>query len=191
MGPLGQFPLTHRYCNPCHPSPPASFPSPSDTACRLNIRSVFPGRRTQDRPGSDHRLFPSGFSSGNGRVSQVPGEPTACMPCSSTPAGPEGVAVLPPDVAFRQPEAVGSREYAISELNSRAYKLPVYASRPGLLLSAQHSVPAVSTLGRTGLVTRRVPKKVSALHASSFSRLGLAHQAPATVGKVGITTCLG
>jgi len=65
--------------------------------------------------------------------------------------------VLPPDVAFRQPEAVGSREYAISGLNSRAYKLPVYASRPGLLQSAQHSVPAVSTLGRTGLGTRRVP----------------------------------
>jgi len=95
---------------PCHPSHPASFPSPSDTACRLNIRSVFPGRRTQDRPGSDHRLFPSGFSSGNGRVSQVPGEPTVSMPCSPTPAGPEGDAVLPSDVAFRQPEAVGSRE---------------------------------------------------------------------------------
>ena len=98
------------------------------------------------------------------------------MPCSSTPAGPAGDVVLPPGVAFRYPEAVGSRENAISGLNSKAYKLPVYASRPGLLLSAQHSVPTVSTLGRTGLITRRVPKKVSALHASPSSRLCLAHQ---------------
>ena len=79
------------------------------------------------------------------------------MPCSSTPAGPGSAAVFPPDVAFRLPDVVCSREDAISGLNSKAYKLPVYASRPGLLQSAQHSVPAVSTLGRTGLVTRRVP----------------------------------
>ena len=137
---------------------------------------LFPGRRTQGRPGRDYRLFPSVFSSGDGRVSQVPGEPNVCMPCSSTPAGPKGDAVFPPDVAFRYPEAVGSHENAISGLNSKAYKLPVYASRPGLLQSAQHSVPAVSTLGRTGLITRRVPEKVSALHASPSSRLGLAHQ---------------
>jgi len=62
---------------------------------------LFPGRRTQDRPGGDYRLFPSVFSSGDGRVSQVPGEPTVHMPFSSTPAGPGGNAVLPPDVAFR------------------------------------------------------------------------------------------
>ena len=141
---------------------------------------LSPGRRTQagleEITGSSLPVL----SGGGGRVSQVPGEPTVCMPCSSTPAGPEGDAVLPPDVAFRQPEAVGSREFAISGLNSRAYKLPVYASRPGLLQSAQHSVPAVSTLGRTGLITRRVPKKVSAFHASPSSRLRLAHQAPAS-----------
>ena len=71
---------------------------------------LFPGRRTQGRPGRDYRLFPSVFSSGDGRVSQVPGEPTVCMPCSSTPAGPEDDAVLPPDGAFRKPELVGSRE---------------------------------------------------------------------------------
>jgi hypothetical protein len=69
---------------------------------------------------------------------------------------------------------------AISGLNSKTYRLPVYASRPGLLQSAQHSVPAVSTLGRTGLGTRRVPKKVSAFHTFSFSKLGLAHQEPAS-----------
>ncbi len=137
---------------------------------------LFPGRRTRDRPGRDYRLFPSVFSSGDDRVSQVPGEPTVRMPCSSTPAGPESDAVLPPDGAFRYSEVVSSRGNAISGLNSKAYRLPVYASRPGLLQSAQHAVPAVSTLGRTGLVTRRVPKKVSAFHTFSFSRLGLAHQ---------------
>ena len=69
---------------------------------------LFPGRRTQGRPGRDYRLFPSVFSSGDGRVSQVPGEPTVSMPCSSTPAGPEGDAVLPSDIAFRQNETVSS-----------------------------------------------------------------------------------
>ena len=49
----------------------------------------------------------------------------------------------------------------LSWLNHTACTLPVYASRSGFSLPAQHSVPAVGTLGRAGSTPRRVPTKIS------------------------------
>lgn len=75
---------------PCHPSPQASLPSPSDTASAPasslpSPEGCFPGRAS----GRDHRLSHSGFHSaemtGPPRFLE---DPNVCMPCSSTPAEP-------------------------------------------------------------------------------------------------------
>lgn len=75
---------------PCHPSPQASLPSPSDTASASasslpSSGGCFPRRAS----GRDHRLSRSGFPSAE--MTGPPrflGDPNACMPCSSTPAEP-------------------------------------------------------------------------------------------------------
>jgi hypothetical protein len=63
--------------------------------------------------------------------------PSVDVPCSSTPAGPDGPGLYSPtDAAFRSRNGVGSRDGIIlSGLNHTAHPLAVYASQPGLLPS--------------------------------------------------------
>jgi hypothetical protein len=80
---------------------------------------------------------------GDEGTSQVPGQPHAYMPCSQTPVGSrhQVIAVrrccLPSISRRRLP-----RVTLLTRLNHTACTLPVYASRPRLPPSAQHSVPA-------------------------------------------------
>ena len=62
-------------------------------------------------------------------------------------------------VAFRYLEDVGPRDQTYFGAQSHGLILPVYASQSGYPAATQHSVPAVGTLGRAGLVTRWVPMK--------------------------------
>lgn len=81
-----------------------------------------------------------GLTDGDNRVSQVPGEPSARLPCSQTPAGPRRLALAAPRCCPRSRDDEGSDDYSFSRLNHTASVLPVYASRPG-------SPPGHATLG--------------------------------------------
>jgi len=80
--------------------------------------------------------------------------------CSSTPAG-----LLTPDlirsssVAHAMTKAKAPCDLSISELNSMAFGLAVYASQSGLPSTTQDSLPAAGQALPDGLSTRRVPTK--------------------------------
>ena len=154
--PWGGFPCflgTMGRSDSLRPSPRASFPSPSDTVQHLLVRSPIGADASRGgSPGGLTRFPHSALR--RRRLQGLPGSwgTLTCMPCSQTPADQSSWCCLKNcDGAFRFIDSVGSANLTISGLYHTAYRLPVYASRLGLPLAAQHSVPAASTLGRSGL----------------------------------------
>ncbi len=88
-----------------------------------------PGRRIADRPGVGHPALLPASASGDGRVSQVPRDPSCALALFSDPGGTDHarplrrVGMVP---AFDKTE--DSRE-KLSRLNRTAWALAVYASQ--------------------------------------------------------------
>ena len=119
------------------------------------------------RPDAGHAAWglwvlaaPCQLRTGDGRVSQVPGEPSVPMPCSWTPVGPTHQALT---MRRRGPRCLydeGSRDDWLSGLDHTALALAVYASPGGFARTGRKTrFPLLARLYGTGLVTRRVPTK--------------------------------
>jgi hypothetical protein len=112
-------------------------------------------------------MAPVGFSNGNDRTSQVPGEPTCTCP-ALRPRWDRRVRPLRRfDAAFRLLYSVGSHKNGFYGApshgpNFRCLRFAGWITPPPRKTRFRLS----ATLCRTGLVTRRVPMKVSAIHAS-------------------------
>ena len=87
------------------------------------------------------------------------GNPSANMPCSSTPAGPAGPDQFSPtDAAFRSHKGVGSRDYKFfrGSMTRPIHSLSTLRRRD-YSRTTQDSLPAVGHFCRAGLLTRWVP----------------------------------
>jgi len=94
------------------------------------------------------------------------GNPSASMPCSSTPAGSAGPGLYSPtDAAFRSRKGVGSRDdkFFRGSITRPAHSLSTLRSRD-YSRTTQDSLPAVGQLCRAGLATRWVPLQGLASH---------------------------
>ena len=180
-GPMGPVPPTHRYYEsaptPCHPSPRASLPSPSDTAERLIVRSD--SRPSAARYGPvETPAPPSGSLGGDDRVSQVPGKPQCVHAPLSDPGGTLVRCRFAPEYCLpllRQRRLPRLERFRGSI--TRPTRSLCTLRRAGYPTTTQHSVPAVGTLSRAGMNTRWVPMRSfrDVLTSSQSPRLGLAH----------------
>jgi hypothetical protein len=185
QGSPGRVPLLPRYyqsaTTSCRPSHRTSLPSLGGTSVAL---VAFAPRRTSapPRPGVGHPVTPAGNLRGDGRISQVPGQPrlSVCT-CSSTPAGmlaPDqyGAATWPPmgeqqrllRRVFRR--SIAWLSDSLSTLRSTGY--------PD---TTQDSLPAAGQALPDGLSTRRVPMKgfrSASLHLILLSQALLGTTAP-------------
>jgi hypothetical protein len=163
-GPSGRFPRvigsTGRSDSP-PPVPPRfvafAWRYPGHTRCSLPRPPGVAGHG----PGVGHPVLPPGNCREDGGASQVPGGPV----CERAPlSDPGGTACARPlrrrDAAFRHFKNVGSREEITfrGSITRPAHSLSTLRS-PGHPGTTQDSLPAAGQLGRTGLVTRRVPSK--------------------------------
>ena len=142
------LPLALRFLRLRAPRGHASF-APAAAACR------------RDGPGVVHPVSPSGKSSveaagspkflGNPnsrlRMFSDPGRPRYSRPLAERSRGPR----------YAKHEGAGS--VTISEFDSMAFGLAVYASRCRLPFTAQDSLPGAGQALPDGLSTRRVPLK--------------------------------
>ena len=144
----------------CRPSRRASFPSLGGT---LGALALFAPRRTSTppRPGVVHPVSPAGNlprrrqdlpSSWGTPIVRLhmffdSGRTAGTRPLASTQRGP------------RIENNEGSLQLSISELNSMAFGLAVYASQDWLPSTTQDSLPAAGQALPDGLSTRRVPSK--------------------------------
>ena len=157
----------------CRPSRIASLPSLSGTARARLVCSPRAGAR-RPRAWGFHAGPPSGSASGDGKISQVPGEPLAACPALRPRRDLCVRPLLRFGVAFRSVYSVGSRDKHLSGLHHTAHPLAVYASQDG---SPRHharlaSGCLASFTGRAWLPAGFL-RKVS-VHSSSWPRLDLA-----------------
>ena len=89
------------------------------------------------------------------------------MPCSSTPAGPIRQALRRHRHGPRYVHNEGSHDIRLSGLNSTASALAAYASQDGLLHHHARLASRCRPLYGTGLITRRIPRKVSKMRLTS------------------------
>jgi len=163
---------------PERPSRRASLPSLGGTSRASLVRSR---RRAARRRRAWGLVFgpPTDLSRGDDQVSQVPGEPSAYMPCSPTPARSRCPAIFGTSM---QPSALTTASAlatsGLTGFHPTACTLPVYASQPG-------SLPHHATLGSGGWPTfagrdwvpaefpRRFPP--STVHGVLLLQVSLAH----------------
>ncbi|MGH9553813.1 MAG: hypothetical protein ACRD3W_30820 [Terriglobales bacterium] len=97
------------------------------------LRPLFvpdgPGRQTVDHPGVGHPALLPAYKSGDGWVSQVPGDPSCALALFSDPGGTEYARPLRRiGVVPASDKRKDSRE-KLSGLNRTAWALAVYASQ--------------------------------------------------------------
>ena len=95
---------------------------------------------------------------GDGRASQVPGEPSCAHALLSDPGGAVRVRPLDPnDAAFRLSDGVGPLAFPFRGSITRPMHSLSTLRRAGLPAATQDSLPAAGQLCRAGLCTRWVP----------------------------------
>jgi hypothetical protein len=100
------------------------------------------------------------------RISRVPVEPFAVLPCSQTPVGPPRQAIRRFGAVGAHLDAADSRDDVISWLNRTASRLAVYASCRRLHRLRNTRFRVVATLSRVVITDDRVQKIdfVASLH---------------------------
>lgn len=178
-GPCGSVPRPHRYYGSLR------LLDVRPAALRF-LRLAVPRMHPVASAGLEDAPVPAGLAMprpptprlrGDVEISQVPGESCAdalrsLIPARSATPGPYSVV----DVAFRESHHVGPHYYLVFEAQSRS-------SSARCLRFAARVAPAprktrfrlADRLGRTGLATRGIAKKVS-VHTSTSTKLGLAHE---------------
>ena len=183
-GPSGRFPrfigTTGALRLPRRPSRRARF-----LARRYRLRPVFASARADAHRTSAGVLLTqtsrTGCCDGDGRISQVPGEPPACMPCSRPRRDLGARPVRRLGVAFRSWHGVGSRDRSLfrGSITRPAHSLSTLR-RLGYPRTTQDSLPAGGHPCRTGFYPQgssgRFPSdSLPHVISSPFSRLCLAH----------------
>lgn len=161
--------------SPCRPSRRAWLPSLGGTAiatpfsCPAARAAPAAGPRGGDGPGVLLRRLPlPAMLAETTGIPRFLGNPDVDVPCSPTPAGPVGQAILgPTDAAFRSHNGVGSRDgrFFRGSMTRPAHWLSTLRSRD-CSRTTQDSLPAAGQLCRVGLTTHWVPMQGLALHSA-------------------------
>ncbi len=139
------------------------MPSPSGTFRRTLVRSL--GRRARAGQGQVHGLRRTQLRYLQKEMRRPPrflGDPIACMPCSSTPAGSARQAIRRAAFAFRLNYDVGTRKVVYFEAQSHSLQTRClrFASRIAPT-TRKTRFRLVASLDRAGLITCGIPRKVS------------------------------
>jgi hypothetical protein len=163
---------------PERPSRRASLPSLGGTSRASLVRSR---RRAARRRRAWGLVFgpPTDLSRGDDQVSQVPGEPSAYMPCSPTPARSRCPASSAPRCSLplcqqrrlSQPGSYGARSHGLHA--------PCVRFAAGITPAPRNTrFRRVANLCRAGLGTRRVPRRFQpsrTIHGVLLLQVFLAH----------------